>query len=187
MHLSFQRRSLSWRARAGHGAATRARFRREARHRPVRDVVQRRGAATVRPRDGAAPFLRVWPRDRRVHRGRHGRSRLRDRLLGHRAQPLGQSVRRRHQDAGASSRRAATRSPRARRSARRPTASATTLPPRRGSSPTSRRSTSARGSSPTAMRCRIWRRGMPTIPRRRRSTRWRWRRRTIRPTRPTPA
>ena len=79
------------------------------------------------------------------------------------------------------------RLPRPGRSARRRTASATTSPPPGGYLLTSRRSTSARGSWPTATRWRISRRGMPTIPRRRPSTRWRWRPATIRRTRPTRA
>ena len=51
------------------------------------------GAAAVQPRRRAAALVRVSPRDRGVRRGAEGRSVLRDRGMGHRAEPLGQSFR----------------------------------------------------------------------------------------------
>ena len=56
-----------------------------ARHRPLRDLVQRDGAAPVRSRHALPAFVLV-PRVEGDFRGRaQGRSRLRHRLLGHRA------------------------------------------------------------------------------------------------------
>ena len=123
------------------------------------------------------------------HRGLHGRrddgSRLRDRLLGNRAQPLGQSVRGRASRRRRSSKLAARRSRRPGRSARRPNASATTSPPRTALCRLREDRPARRGSWPTATRWPDSRRAMPTIPRPRLSTPSRWRRQTIRPTGPT--
>ena len=96
------------------------------------DLVQRRGAA-ARSTAPSRCCTRSSSRDadRRVQRHAEDRSVLRDGGLGHRAQPLGQPVRRRHAPAGAAAAGARRRRARARRPARRPSASAPTSTRRR--------------------------------------------------------
>ena len=102
---------------------------REARDRPVCNVVHAGGAAGVCPRDGAPPFVRVRAGDRGLHR-RRARPIPAARSLSGASRSAGGAIRlppasRRRR----SSRPAGGDRARRRRSAPRPSASATTLPP----------------------------------------------------------
>ena len=92
-------------------------------HRSFRDLVQRGRAAALRPRHALPALVLVPRREGDLRGGAQGRSRLRHRLLGHRAQPARQSAQR---PAGPTSRPGSPPSRRPRRSAPRPSASATT-------------------------------------------------------------
>ena len=96
-----RRESSGARARAGA---------REARHRRLCDLLQRRGAAAVQSRRRPAPLVRVRAGDRRLRRDARSGSVLRDGRMGHRAEPVGQSVRRRHPSRRRCCSRGATRS-----------------------------------------------------------------------------
>ena len=136
--------------------------RREARHGHLRDLVQRRCAAAVQSRRRAAPLVRVRAGDRGVQRDADDRSVVRDGGVGHRAEPLEQSVRSGHPPGRACCSRGARPSISANSDRRRrPSASAPTSTPWRGCTTTARRPISARASRRIATRWRSSRRAYP--------------------------
>ena len=158
--------------------------RQEARQGAFRNIVQAGSAEAFRPRDAVPAFVLV-PRVAKGVRGcAEGRSRVRHRLLGHRAQPALESrtSRRRRRILP----RAPPRSRRERASAPRPSASATTSTRSASCMPTTRRSTTARAFRPMPRPWSSWRSAIRTTTRRRSTMRSRSTPRLRRPTRPTP-
>ena len=114
--------------------------------RALPDVLHRRRADPVRPRDGVAALLRVRGGHRGVHRHGEGGFQLCDGVLGHGDCALDQPVRRDHSAAGAAAAGPRRRHGRPSGSARRPSANAPTSPRSRSSTSMPPRSTSARAS-----------------------------------------
>ena len=135
-------------------------------------------------RDAVSALVLV-PRVAKSVRGcAEGRSRVRHRLLGHRAQPAVESPRRRRRQR--TSPRALPRSRRERPSAPRPSASATISMRSAPCTPTTTRSITARACRPTPRPWNNWRSAIPTMTRRRSTMRSPSTPRRRRPTRPTP-
>ena len=134
---------------------------RPARQRPFRDLVQRGGAAPVRPRHALPAFVLVRAVEGDVREGAQSRSRLRHRPLGHRAQPVNNP----HNAPPAPNLAPASpRSRRPRRSAPRASANATTSMRSPCCTPTTTRSTTAPACRNISRRRRRW----PKVSRRRR-------------------
>ena len=165
------------------GAAAQTR-RRQARHGAFRDIVQTGSAEAFRPGDAVSAFVLV-PRVAKAFRGcAEGRSRMRHRLLGHRAQPAVESPR---PAAGEESRRGRCRDREGQRaSAPRPSASATTSMRSAPCTPTTKRSITARACRPTPRPWNNWHSAIRTMTKRRSIMRSRSTPRLRRPTRPTP-
>ena len=82
-------------ALAGSRPRAAGRCREAVRHRAFRDLVQRDGAAALRPRDAIPAFVLVPAVQGDIRGDAQGRSRMRHCLLGHRAEPAVESACRR--------------------------------------------------------------------------------------------